>query len=333
MSKRKVLLMGKSGSGKTSMRSIIFANYIARDTNRLGPTMEVEHAHVRLIGHHVHYLGSCESQVDRVAFVRFLGNLVLHLWDCGGQEAFMENYLASQKDQIFKNVQVLIYVFDVESRELEKDYRYYQSCLESLMLNSSNAKVFCLVHKMDLVSEEHRDQVFAEKERDILCRSKLVAGKFGCDNIVRQCYRSSIWDETLYKAWSAIVCHLVPNVSSMEARLKQFALVLDADEVLLFEKATFLVIAHAQIVEHDDVHRFEKVSNIIKQFKLSCSKLGSQFECMCVRNSKFAAFIDGFTCNTFIMVVLPDSTVCESSAATLMNIRNARKHFEQLEAR
>ncbi|MFH4977896.1 hypothetical protein AB6A40_004605 [Gnathostoma spinigerum] len=83
MSKRKVLLMGKSGSGKTSMRSIIFANYIARDTSRLGPTMEVEHAHVR-----------------------FLGNLVLHLWDCGGQEAFMENYLASQKDQIFKNVQV-----------------------------------------------------------------------------------------------------------------------------------------------------------------------------------------------------------------------------------
>ena len=30
--KKKVLLMGKSGSGKTSMRSIIFANYIARDT-------------------------------------------------------------------------------------------------------------------------------------------------------------------------------------------------------------------------------------------------------------------------------------------------------------
>ena len=33
-----VLLMGKSSSGKTSMRSIIFANYIARDTKRLGAT-------------------------------------------------------------------------------------------------------------------------------------------------------------------------------------------------------------------------------------------------------------------------------------------------------
>lgn len=37
--KRKVLLMGRSGSGKTSMRSIIFANYIARDTRRLGATI------------------------------------------------------------------------------------------------------------------------------------------------------------------------------------------------------------------------------------------------------------------------------------------------------
>ena len=33
--KKKVLLMGKSGSGKSSMRSIIFSNYLARDTRRL----------------------------------------------------------------------------------------------------------------------------------------------------------------------------------------------------------------------------------------------------------------------------------------------------------
>lgn len=38
LSMEQVLLMGKSGSGKTSMRSIIFANYIARDTRRLGAT-------------------------------------------------------------------------------------------------------------------------------------------------------------------------------------------------------------------------------------------------------------------------------------------------------
>lgn len=34
---------------------------------------------------------------------------------------------------------------------------------------------------------------------------------------------------------------LVPNVQQLEANLQQFATIIDADEVLLFEKATFLV--------------------------------------------------------------------------------------------
>ena len=75
------------------------------------------------------------------------------------QEAFMENYFASQRDNIFRNVEVLIYVFDVESREIEKDMHYYQSCLEAILQHSPKAKIFCLVHKMDLVHEEQRDQV------------------------------------------------------------------------------------------------------------------------------------------------------------------------------
>lgn len=165
--KKKVLLMGKSGSGKTSMRSIIFANYIARDTRRLGATIDVEHSHVR-----------------------FLGNLVLNLWDCGGQDTFMENYFTSQRDNIFRNVEVLIYVFDVESRELEKDMHYYQSCLEAILQNSPDAKIFCLVHKMDLVQEDQRDLIFKEREEDL----RRLSRPLECS-----CFRTSIWDETLYK--------------------------------------------------------------------------------------------------------------------------------------
>jgi len=297
MNRKKVLLMGKSGSGKTSMRSIIFANYIARDTRRLGATIDVEHSHVRL-----------------------LGNLVLNLWDCGGQEAFMENYFASQRDNIFRNVEVLIYVFDVESRELEKDLHYYQSCLEAILQNSPDAKIFCLVHKMDLVQEDQRDFIFTEREEDL----KKLSKPLDCT-----CFRTSIWDETLYKAWSSIVYMLIPNVKDMESSLNEFAEILDADEVLLFEKATFLVISHAQRHQHRDVHRFEKISNIIKQFKLSCSKLAAHFQSMEVRNSNFSAFIDVFTANTYVMVIVSDSQI--PSEAILINIRNARKHFEHLE--
>lgn len=59
--KKKVLLMGKSGSGKSSMRSIIFSNFVAKDVRRLGATIDVEHSHAK-----------------------FMGSLTLNLWDCGG---------------------------------------------------------------------------------------------------------------------------------------------------------------------------------------------------------------------------------------------------------
>lgn len=89
------------------------------------------------------------------------------------QEAFMENYFASQRDNIFRNVEVLIYVFDVESRELEKDMHYYQSCLEAILQNSPDAKVFCLVHKMDLVQDDQRDMVRQRKKTSQFLKLKV----------------------------------------------------------------------------------------------------------------------------------------------------------------
>ncbi|XP_049560568.1 ras-related GTP-binding protein B isoform X4 [Orcinus orca] len=376
--KVKVLLMGKSGSGKTSMRSIIFANYIARDTRRLGATI-LDRLHSLQINSSLSTYSLVDSVGNTKTFdvehshVRFLGNLVLNLWDCGGQDTFMENYFTSQRDNIFRNVEVLIYVFDVESRELEKDMHYYQSCLEAILQNSPDAKIFCLVHKMDLVQEDQRDLIFKEREEDL----RRLSRPLECS-----CFRTSIWDETLYKAWSSIVYQLIPNVQQLEMNLRNFAEIIEADEVLLFERATFLlltwkrcngqlsdvakssdgevkgqrahrqgslawkfttlspvfpasgnsnkqVISHYQCKEQRDVHRFEKISNIIKQFKLSCSKLAASFQSMEVRNSNFAAFIDIFTSNTYVMVVMSDPSI--PSAATLINIRNARKHFEKLE--
>jgi Ras-related GTP-binding protein A/B len=86
--------------------------------------------------------------------------------------------------------------------------------------------------------------------------------------------------------------------------------------------------------EHYDSHRFERISNIIKQFKLSCAKTQSQFQGMEVRNSHFTAFVDAFTSNTYIMIVVNTSghgggagSIPASTALVQMNIAAARKHF------
>ena len=401
MAKKKVLLMGKAHSGKTSMRSIIFANYLARDTTRLSPTLDVEHHHVR-----------------------FLGDLVLNLWDCGGQDAFYESYFERDRDTIFRGVELLIYVFDIESDQPKKDFDHFCGVLEAIEENSPDARVFILVHKMDLVAPEDREAIF-EDRKDMIedsCRS--------CGVEHFQCFGTSIWDETLYKAWSEIVTNLIPNIRLLETHLNKFCRMCDADEVVLFERATFLVISHALATAlpspndpdpmmmtqppaasmdlegdmmrggeetppvsssprpmgpyhhqqqegppettlsgdfppsevgidvdihnnhvhhhqhrttaiaatdslprhvsrtpHFDAHRFEKISNIVKQFKLSCGKAQSQFQGMQVRNSRFSAFIDKFTDNTYIMVIVSNPQV--HTAATLLNIEHASKHFEK----
>lgn len=292
--------MGRMGAGKTSMRSIIFANYLARDAYRITFTVDVNKHRVR-----------------------FLGGLVLSLWDCGGQDMFMEQYFQAQREHIFKNVEVLIFVFDVTSKDFAGDLAHYESCLSALSDLSKQAKIFCLVHKMDLVKEQEREINFLEKSARILEATKPDF------KTKTTCLKTSIWDETLYKAWSTIVSILLPNMKQLKESLKQICCALEANEVVLFEKSTFLVIANYDAMEHEDIHRFEKISNIIKQFKLSCIKTNYQFVSMVVKNEKFTAMIDEFTSSTYIMVITGSDHQIEQEAVT-MNIKASRDYFESI---
>jgi Ras-related GTP-binding protein A/B len=231
----------------------------------------------------------------------------------------MEQYFQSQRENIFKKVQVLIYVFDVTSKDFNGDLQYYENCLNALTDLSPTAKIFCLVHKLDLLAESNREKSFNEKRMKIIEKTK---------NFEVDCFKTSIWDETLYKAWSQIVYFLLPNVKTLEKNLEQFCNTLNADEVVLFERSTFLVVSHHDAKKHEDIHRFEKISNIIKQFKLSCIKTSFQFQSMVVRNQKFTAFIDEFTSSTYIMVIVSDPDIEQEAIA--LNIKATKDYFETI---
>jgi Ras-related GTP-binding protein A/B len=97
-----------------------------------------------------------------------------------------------------------------------------------------------------------------------------------------------------------------------------------AEEVVLFERTTFLVVSHISRPSHGqilDSQRFEKVSSIIKSFKLSCGfdlilfsvnphrKLNSEFSSFELRTGAFNAFIDRLTPTTQILIVIADPTI------------------------
>lgn len=286
------------------MRSIIFSNYSAFDTRRLGATIDVEHSHLR-----------------------FLGNMTLNLWDCGGQDVFMENYFTNQKDHIFKMVEVLIHVFDVESKEVGKDIETFTKSLQHLRQFSPDAKIFVLLHKIDLVQIEKREELF----KLMMQRLQAASDPYGF-NLTG--FATSIWDESLYKAWSSIVCSLIPNMSQYEKNLTKFQNIIEAQEIILFEKTTFLVICSSNsgsfnslTVSEDsklDPKRFEKISNIMKNFKQSSTKLKSQFK---ILNLNDNLFIMELSSNLMIFVVMPLGN--ESNSGLIQeNIKHAKKYFQ-----
>eukprot|EP00484_Ammonia_sp_Unknown_P016437 CAMPEP_0197067088 /NCGR_PEP_ID=MMETSP1384-20130603/177930_1 /TAXON_ID=29189 /ORGANISM="Ammonia sp." /LENGTH=62 /DNA_ID=CAMNT_0042504437 /DNA_START=12 /DNA_END=197 /DNA_ORIENTATION=+ len=53
----------------------------------------------------------------------FLGNLQLDIWDCGGQPWFMKTYFHSQRETVFSNVAVLIYVLDIQTLQNPQQHK------------------------------------------------------------------------------------------------------------------------------------------------------------------------------------------------------------------
>lgn len=243
----------------------------------------------------------------------------------------MENYLSQQRQHVFSNVGVLIYVFDIESRDFDRDVLTYRSIITALGQFSSTAKVYILIHKMDLVVPVQRADIFNDKVDLISARS---------ESFVPSPFATSIWDQSLYKAWAEIIHDLVPNLDKIEQHLGSLGKLIMAEEVLLFERSSFLVVSswHSRSVgsKNPTADRFERLSNIIKNFKQTTSrftgtpKSSEQFTLMELKLQTFSMFLTKFTTNTYLAVVLPPGEETFNSA--IENCHLAKKEFEDLDS-
>ena len=80
------------------------------------------------------------------------------------------------------------------------------------------------------------ERTCANAASGLFARGGRGGGGHGCVT-----FGTSIWDETLFKAWSQIVQMLLPNAGHVGLALNRLADALDSDELILFEKSTFLV--------------------------------------------------------------------------------------------
>lgn len=284
-----------------------------------------------------------------LSHVKFLGNLTLNLWDCGGQEAFMENYLSQQRVHVFSNVGVLIYVFDIESRDVDRDLATYVAILSALLQFSPSARIYILIHKMDLVVPTAREAMYNERVRVVqqktaeYAHSMAPAAAFGDEgsapSVEVMPFATSIWDQSLYKAWASIIHDLVPNLAAIERNLANLGVAIEAEELLLFERTSFLAVSSWTSPEgqrNPTEDRLERMSNIMKHFKQSISRFtgtprnAEQFIRMEHKaGMRFSLFILKFTTNTYLLVVLPPGEARFNAA--MLNCQIAIQHFKFLD--
>ena len=230
---------------------------------------------------------------------------------------------------MFKGVGVLIYVFDITTppNAAADELEWFTRCLESLKEFSGqeeSLKVFILINKMDLINEQDIPSAFRKRKAEIF--QSVDALLSDVSNIQTECYMTSIWDQSLYKAWSKIVTKLLPSSSKMSSALTHFARTSNATEVVLFERSTFLVIGQTTLNRdgEEELHeedpsseyisisdrnlklskfRFEKISQLIKSFKQSCSKINNQFNSMQLSETYYNAVLEPLTVNTYVLVI------------------------------
>lgn len=249
------------------------------------------------------------------------------------QDAFVESYLTNQRSHVFTSVAVLIFVFDISSSEPAADLLSFASTIRALHEFSPNSKVFVLFHKMDLIpSVEQKTTVFRDRAAEVrnTCEAEgFVPGQVDFS-------ATSIWDQSLYRAWTQVIYFLVPNAATIEAMLQKLADILDAKELFLYERTTCLIVTHvSRGPENPYPDRFERLSSILKSHKHSMAKhtgvMASEvsFAEMQIKTGAFMFFITRLTENTNIAVVMPSNEGAFNVAR--INVQLARKEFAHLD--
>ena len=94
----KILILGRPGVGKTSLKSIIFENKTPNDTFKLGSTNEIQELHLN-----------------------FLNNFPVTILDFSSKDDYTKQYFTTKKETIFSNVGALIFVVEPETNNIKNE--------------------------------------------------------------------------------------------------------------------------------------------------------------------------------------------------------------------
>ncbi|XP_006007149.1 ras-related GTP-binding protein D isoform X1 [Latimeria chalumnae] len=211
--KPRILLMGLRRSGKSSIQKVVFHKMSPNETLFLESTNKI-----------------CREDVSNSSFINF------QIWDFPGQIDFFDPTF--DYEMIFRGTGALIFVIDAQDDYMEALARLHLTVTRAYKVNPDiNFEVF--IHKVDGLSDDHK----IETQRDVHQRANDDLADAGLEKIHLSFYLTSIYDHSIFEAFSKVVQKLIPQLPTLENLLNIFISNSGIEKAFLFDVVSKIYIA------------------------------------------------------------------------------------------
>uniref|UniRef100_A0A3B3U6Y7 Ras-related GTP-binding protein n=1 Tax=Poecilia latipinna TaxID=48699 RepID=A0A3B3U6Y7_9TELE len=171
-----------------------------------------------------------KDDISSSSFVSF------QIWDFPGQVDFFDPTFDSE--MIFKGTGALIFVIDAQDDYMEALGRLHLTVSRAYKVNPDiNFEVF--IHKVDGLSDDHK----IETQRDVHQRANDDLADASLDKLHLSFYLTSIYDHSIFEAFSKVVQKLIPQLPTLENLLNIFISHSGIEKAFLFDVVSKIYIA------------------------------------------------------------------------------------------
>lgn len=158
------------------------------------------------------------------------------VWDFPGHLDYFDP--AWDVDNIFDEIGALIWVIDAQDEYLDAIQRLNVTIV-NLQHSYPDINVEVFVHKVDGLSEDYKSDTF----RDIIQRVQDELSDAGYENAPVSFYQTSIYDHSIFEAFSKVIQKLIPQLPALEALLNSLCANCRIEKAYLFDVLSKIYIA------------------------------------------------------------------------------------------
>ncbi|XP_014239518.1 ras-related GTP-binding protein C [Cimex lectularius] len=211
--KPRIILMGLRRSGKSSIEKVVFHKMSPNETLFLEGTNK-----------------SIKEEVSNSSFVQF------QIWDFPGQIDLFDS--SSDFEAIFGACGALVFVIDAQDDYMDALNKLNTTVTKAYKINP-NIRFETFIHKVDGLTEDNK----METQRDIHQRANDDLSDSGFDNINLSFHLTSIYDHSIFEAFSKVVQKLIPQLPTLENLLNIFISNSGIEKAFLFDVVSKIYVA------------------------------------------------------------------------------------------